>query len=188
MKNGNLKHRWLLQGNSSLMSEQTVNVQVWGMLSALVFFFYNSYCFCEVTELRLVQEAVSHGLFTMEFFGKSWSNDRINSWEILSPKFNLCFTLGVLTQNKFSRSVSLPVWKTPQSKSSICDFLLPEVWCSVKWGWAGLPPEHHLLIPLLQLPAPGVTPAVMLVCMRSKAGCFLVGMAWTCRLSSGWHW
>lgn len=30
--------------------------------------FYNSYCFCEVTEVRLVQEAVSRGLFSMKFF------------------------------------------------------------------------------------------------------------------------
>lgn len=45
-------------------------------------FFYNSYCFCEVTEVILVQEAVFHGLFSVEFFGKSWSSDRINSWEI----------------------------------------------------------------------------------------------------------
>lgn len=120
------------------------------------------------------------------------------------PQINLCFKLSVLTQNKLSRSVFLPVWKTPQSKSSICDFLLPEVSgkrnsAPRRWGELSCYLSTIFSSPSTwALSSPHVPPAACSrghTCsdaqtggMRNNAGCFLVRMAWTCRLSSGWDW
>lgn len=70
------------------------------------------------------------------------------------------------------------------SKISKCNFLLP----GAPWSEGELGSQaEHLLITLLQLPAPGVTLALMLRLM-AQGRIFLLGWLEPGRLSSGWDW
>lgn len=76
------------------------------------------------------------------------------------------------------------MWKTPQSKSSICDFLLPDLWCSMEGGDEL---GYHLSI-IFSSPSSSSLLQGSTCCDAQAGGCFLVRMVWTCRFSSGWDW